>query len=148
MQKKKPDVDVIMNVLQATLEAYPGSGFIQSLIYQYQERGGLSKKQMEGLLQKAAKVPDMPPARLATLEAIIKKKITRYRSDKPTVIIPEEEDHVSIKMVEEILQLYPLHKRVCYYKARLGNKEKLNPTEKAEIEKFYKLLIINKKKES
>jgi hypothetical protein len=55
IHRKKPDVDIIQDVLEATLEAYPASAFIQSLLNQYRERGGLSKKQLEGLYHKAAK---------------------------------------------------------------------------------------------
>lgn len=55
MNRIKPDVDVIMDVLKAVVEAQPGSTFAQSLLNQYQERGGLSKKQLQGLLNKAEK---------------------------------------------------------------------------------------------
>ena len=69
IHRKKPDVDIIQDVLEATLEAYPASAFVQSLLNQYQERGGLSKKQLEGLYHKAARAPNLPPNKLATLEA-------------------------------------------------------------------------------
>ena len=55
MQRKKPEVDVVLQILQASLEAQPSSSFLQSLLFQYQERGGLSKKQLEGLHAKAKK---------------------------------------------------------------------------------------------
>lgn len=80
MYKKKADVDVIMDVLKETLAAFPESVFIQSLTHQYQERGGLSKKQLEGLLGKASRVMTISHGKLATIEAIILKKVTRDKS--------------------------------------------------------------------
>ena len=56
MIRKNPNVDVIRDVLKLTLEAYPESNFIKSLLFQYQERGGLSKKQLQDLYTKASKV--------------------------------------------------------------------------------------------
>ena len=56
MQRLKQDVDIVLDILKAVLEAQPLSSFTQSLLFQYQERGGLSKKQLEGLYSKATKV--------------------------------------------------------------------------------------------
>ena len=53
MFRKKPDVDIVKDLLELTAVAYPASTFIKSLAFQYEERGGLSKKQLEGLLKKA-----------------------------------------------------------------------------------------------
>jgi hypothetical protein len=71
MQRLKPDVDIVLDILKAVLEAQPLSSFTQSLLHQYQERGGLSKKQLQGLYGKAEKVKSIPAGKLATLEAII-----------------------------------------------------------------------------
>ena len=62
------------------VKAHPGSAFVNSLYQQYCNRGGLSKKQMEGLHSKASKTENISQSKLATLEAIIKKKPTRERS--------------------------------------------------------------------
>jgi hypothetical protein len=56
MYRKKPDVDIINDVLKASREAYPNSSFVQSLALQYEERGGLSKKQLEGCIKKLKKL--------------------------------------------------------------------------------------------
>ena len=53
MQRKHPDVDIIKDLLEMVLAANSSSEFIKSLSYQYEERGGLSKKQLEGLYKKA-----------------------------------------------------------------------------------------------
>jgi hypothetical protein len=142
MFKKKPSVDVTMDILVAAQSAYPTSKFIESLIFQYQERGGLSKKQLQGLYDKASKVETIPPGKLATLEAIILKKVTRYKSPEPSVA-PEQpiKDTTTGMAIEAILKKYPQHKRVLFYKARFDNNEDLSPAEKAEIEKFKKLLL-------
>jgi len=79
MYRKKPDVDIISDVLKASREAYPNSSFLQSLSVQYEERGGLSKKQLEGLYKKAEKIREKPPNWLATLEAEILKRPTRFK---------------------------------------------------------------------
>ena len=55
MQRKKPDVDVVNDVLLKAIAAYPENAFVKSLHYQYHERGGLSKKQLEGLFQKGSR---------------------------------------------------------------------------------------------
>ena len=79
MQRLKPGVDIVLDVLKAVAEAQPHSEFAQSILRQYQERGGLSKKQLEGLYGKAQKIKSIPPGKLATLEAIILKKHTKSR---------------------------------------------------------------------
>jgi hypothetical protein len=78
-----PDVDVIRDVLEQTEIAFPASPFVKSIHQQYLNRGGLSKKQLEGLYQIAQKVNTISPGKLSTLEAIILKKPTRYKSEKP-----------------------------------------------------------------
>jgi hypothetical protein len=83
MYRKKTDVDIIKDVLEALMEAQPHSTFVQSLFRQYQERGGLSKKQLEGLYNKSLKVETIPANKLATLEAVILKRPTRYKSAPP-----------------------------------------------------------------
>ena len=74
MNRIDPDIDIIADLLKAVLKVRPEDGFCSSLLQQYQQRGGLSKKQLEGLLGKATKFTETTPGKLATLEAIIKKK--------------------------------------------------------------------------
>jgi hypothetical protein len=80
MERRKPGVDVILDVLKLTVQTFPDSPFAASLLQQYQERGFLTKKQLEGLMNKASKVYDMPPGKLATLQAIIQKMPNSYNS--------------------------------------------------------------------
>jgi hypothetical protein len=139
--KKKPDVDVIMDVLNQTIKAQPSSDFLQSLLFQYQERGGLSKKQLEGLHAKAAKVPTIGAGKLATLQAIILKKPTRYKSPLPVAVAPPKQDIATGEMIAAILAKYPQHKRVLFYKTKYDKNDTLSVSEKAEVERFAKLLL-------
>src|SRR5678815_221328 len=132
MQRKRIDVDIINDVLKAALLAYPDSSFIQSLLHQYQERGGLSKKQLEGLYQKALKVKNMPVNWLATLEAEILKRPNRYKSAPPPIKPLYEKDEGIGQRIETILSKYPQHKRVVFFKSKYDNNEPLSAVEISE----------------
>jgi hypothetical protein len=140
MYRKKPDVDIILDVLKATLEAYPNSVFVQSLTHQYEERGGLSKKQLEGLFKKASKVTTMPVNKLATLEAEILKRPNRYKSAPPPPTPLYKKDDRVEQMIHAILEKYPQHKRVVFFKSKFENHETLSPSEITELEKFSRIL--------
>jgi hypothetical protein len=140
MERKRPDVDVIKDVLEAVLEAQPASSFVQSLLLQYQERGGLSKKQLEGLYNKATKVETISPNKLVTLEAIILKKPTRYKSELPPPEPLYKKDEATGQLLNAILSKYPQHKRVLFFKSKYENNEVLSATEMTELQKFGKLL--------
>ena len=141
MIKKKPGIDIIDKILDACYKHNPDALFIMSLMHQYEERGGLSKKQLEGLYLKAQKVTDMPPNWLATLEAEILKRPTRDKTapvdNKPLYV----KDEGIEKMILEILSKYPQHKRVVFLQTKFSNNEPMSVDEKKEIEKFHKLLI-------
>jgi hypothetical protein len=136
-----PAVDVVLMLLQAAHAARPDSNLITSFLQQYQERGGLSKKQLEGLHSKASKIEGMSPAHLATLQAIILKKPTRYKTEKPVIPVGEKEDTATHEMIDAILSRYPSHKRVLFFKMKTGGREELTQQEKDEILKFGKLLL-------
>ena len=140
MNRIRPDVDIINDLLKAVLSEQPQSSFIQSLLYQYQERGGLSKKQLQGLYNKAIKIKTIPPNKLATLEAVILKRPTRYKSDPPSPAPLYMKDESAGRMIEAILAKYPGHKRVLFFKSKYDNNEILSPTEMAELQKFNKLV--------
>ncbi len=139
-QKNTIEVDIILDVLKKAVETFPASTFVNSLLKQYQERGSLSKKQLEGLHSKASKIQGIAPGKLATLQAIILRKPTRYRS---TITKPEEiaVDTVTIQLVTDILQKYPQHKRVLFFKMKLDKKDPLSAIEQEELKKFRKLIL-------
>ncbi len=123
------------------VKAYPDSGFINSLYQQYCNRGGLSKKQLEGLHSKASKTESISQSRLATLEAIIKKKPTRERAAATiSAPLPAKNDETG-KILAAILANYPQHKRLLFLQSKYDNNENISALEIAEIEKFKKLLL-------
>ena len=140
MQRKRPDVDIIQDILQAALVAYPASAFIKSLSKQYVERGGLSKKQLEGLMQKVSKLETIPANKLATLEAEILKRPTRYKSVPPPPTPLYSKDKQAGELIDAILSKYPQHKRVLFLKTKYNNNEVLSPAELTELKKFYSIL--------
>jgi len=141
MIKKKSGIDIIDKILDACYKHNPDALFIMSLMHQYEERGSLSKKQLEGLYLKARKITDMPQNWLATLEAEILKRPTRDKTvplnNKPLYV----KDNDTEKMILEILEKYPQHKRVVFLYSKFSNNEAISLDEKKEIEKFHKLLI-------
>lgn len=140
MNRLKPDVDVVKDILNAVLSVQPQSAFVRSLLQQYEERGGLSKKQLQGLYDKAVKLQTVPANKLATLEAMILKKPTKYRSRLPENKPMYSKDEKAGKMIESILARHPQHKRVLFLKSRYDNNEPLSSAEMSELEKFSKLL--------
>lgn len=140
MQRKHPDVDIIKDLLEMVLAANPSSEFIKSLSYQYEERGGLSKKQLEGLYKKAERVASVPQGKLATLEAMILKRPNRYKSPLPENSPLYTRDPVVGEKINAILEKYPQHKRVVFFKAKYDNNELLSSAEMTELDRFYKIL--------
>ena len=141
MQRKKIDVDVIRDILDAARAGYPDSAFIKSLSVQYEERGGLSKKQLEGLYAKSLRLKDIPPQKMATLNAVIQNKPTRFKSEKPAPKPLFEKDELTGKIIADILARYPDHKRVLYLNAKYSRNEPLAAAEITKLEKFRKLLL-------
>ena len=147
MDNNKNRIDIVNEVLEACILAYPVSSFVISLYKQYTTRGSLSKKQLQGLYSKAARIDGISFAKLATLEALIKKMPTRFKSELPVnVNVVENNDEIK-KIIEEILFKFPLHKRVLYLKSML---ESNNPLTSADIEdlKRFSKLAENKKTSS
>lgn len=144
MNRKKPDVDVVNDVLLACKTAWPESVFINSLYAQYHERGGLSKKQLQGLHAKASKLDTIPPARLATLEAMILKKPTRFKNNSALLLPEPPKDDTAQQIIAEILSAFPQHKRVLFFKLKTENNEGLSHTETEELKRFHTLLLKKK----
>lgn len=143
MQKKKERLDIINEVLEDCILAYPVSSFIISLYKQYLERGSLSKKQLQGLHSKASKIKDLPPGKLATIEAIIKRMPTKNKSvpPPPTPLYKKEES--TGQLIENILAKYPQHKGVLFLKAKYENNELLSTAEMADLKRFQLLVERN-----
>ena len=141
IMEQKKGIDIINEVLEACILAYPVSSFIISLYKQYISRGWLTKKQLEGLYGKAQKIQDIPPGKLASLEAIINKMPTRYKSEAPTASTPlYQKDEETGKLIQAILEKYPQHKRVLFLQSKYNNNETLNAAELADLKRFSQLL--------
>lgn len=140
MQQGKPKIDIINMLLEDCIMAFPVSTFVISIYQQYQKRGWLSKKQLQGLYDKASKISGILPGRLAALESIIKKMPTRERSELPANKPMFVKDEATGKIINEILAKYPLHKRVLYLKSKYDNNEALSSADISEIKKFRQLL--------
>jgi hypothetical protein len=141
MQRKKPGVDIVLDILTETLQHNPTSAFVSSLLHQYQERGGLSKKQLEGLYHKASKITGMAPGKMATLQAIILKKPMKHRSPLPTPAPLYVKDDTWGRLMNAILEKYPQHKRVLFLKVKFDNNEPLSVPETEEVKRFHKILL-------
>ena len=141
MENKKQGVDIVNEVLEACILAYPVSSFIISLYKQYVSRGWLTKKQLQGLHSKAEKINDLPPGKLAALEAIINKMPTRYKSEAPAETKPlYQKDEETGKLIQAILEKYPQHKRVLFLQSKYKNNEPLNSSELADLKNFSRRL--------
>jgi hypothetical protein len=140
MQHARPEIDIVNEVLEDCILAYPVSSFIISLYKQYQQRGSLSKKQLQGLHSKGTDAKTISPAKLATLQALINKMPTRYKSEMPDNKPLYEKDEETGKMIEAILSKYPEHKRVLFLKSKYENNETLNTTDVADLKRFSKNL--------
>lgn len=140
MDKNKPRIDIVNEILEECILAYPVSSFVISLYKQYLQRGSLSKKQLQGLFGKAQKIEGLSPAKLATLEALINKMPTRYKSELPPTKPMYEKQDTSGELMEAILAKYPQHKRVLFLKSKYDNNELLTPAEVADLKRFHQLL--------
>ena len=141
MENKKQGIDIVNEVLEACILAYPVSSFIISLYKQYISRGWLTKGQLKGLYDKASKIPELPPGKLAALEAMINKMPTRYKSETPVNTAPlYRKDESTEKLIEAILTKYPQHKRVLFLQSKFQNNEPLTPSELTDLKRLGSLL--------
>ncbi len=140
MERNTKKIDIINEVLEECIMAYPLSSFIISLYKQYQQRGSLSKKQLQGLHAKASKVENFPNNKLVTLEAIIKKMPTRFKSEAPAPAPLYARDETIGEIISAILEKYPAHKRVLFLKLKYENHEMLTATDISDLKRFQQLL--------
>jgi hypothetical protein len=140
VHKKSSDVDIINEVLEACIMAYPVSSFVISIYQQYQKRRSLSKKQLQGLLGKASQIESFPQAKLATLEAVIKKMPNRFKSELPEAKPLYEKDKTAGELIDVILAKYPQHKRVLFLRSKYETNQPLSAVEVDELKKFKQLL--------
>ncbi len=142
MNEKNAQIDIINDLLEDCLLAFPVSSLLISLYQQYQRRGFLTKKQLQALYIKASKASGINPGKLATLEAIISKMPNRFRSPEPerTEISDTSIPDQAMVIIEDILARYPQHKRVLFLKSKIHHNEPISNRELEELQKFRKAL--------
>lgn len=134
------NIDVVADLLKAVLSAKPDDSFCASLLEQYKLRGGLSKKQLEGLLGKATKFTYVAPGKLATLEAIIKKKNIIDRSISSTLKQEIVIDETPLLQMNEILVKNANHIRIVFLKSKWEKEGQLSKAEIDDIKRLHKIL--------
>ena len=137
---EKKNIDIVNDVLEECIMAYPVSSFIISLYKQYIDRGWLSKKQLQGLHAKASAIQGIAPGKLATLEALINKMPNRYKSDTPSASPLYQKDHHVGEMINLILSKYPQHKRVLFFKLKFENNEVFSAAEMNDLKRFKEMI--------
>lgn len=133
-------MDLTLTILEKLIVAKPNSAFIVSLHQQYCNRGGLSKKQLEGLYAIAQKSEIISASNLATLEAIIKKKPTRYRSEKIEKAPVYEKENIALPLVQAILEKRPQHKMAVFLHNKIQSKQAITPEELTELKRLHKYI--------
>jgi hypothetical protein len=131
MQIKKGDIDFVDKILNCCYEHYKINDlFVMSLMHQYEERGFLTKGQLQGLFFKAEKVPNLPAGLLATLESTLKKLPTKEKKNIPIEInkAPKKDEETEL-MLQKILTAFPQHKAVIGFQNNFNKYEKLSTTE-------------------
>ncbi|HLX92852.1 MAG TPA: hypothetical protein VKR32_14300 [Puia sp.] len=139
MKTAKGKIDIINEVLEDCILAFPVSSFIISLYQRYQKMGSLSKKQLQGLHSKASTIEGMSVAKLGTLEAIIKRMPTRFKSPKPEPTPLFKKNEEAAKLIDEILSVFPAHKRVLFLKSSLDNHQELSAVDLLDLKRFKEL---------
>jgi hypothetical protein len=142
MKQEIKKIDVINRLLEDCILAYPVSSFIIGIYQQYQRRGWLTKRQLQGLYEKASQINEMAPEKLAALEAIIRKMPNRHKSDLPEIKPLYEKDTSVGETINIILAKYPQHKRVLFFRSKYDNNEQLSATEITELNKFKNILKV------
>ncbi len=143
--QKSHKIDVIEKLLTLCYEHNKDALFIMSLMHQYEERGSLSKKQLEGLLLKAQKIKEIPAHQIAAVEAIVLKMPTRDKTpiNKSAAANDPIKESIGLALVkvDQILMLYPAHKQVQLFRFKLNNNQPLSAQEQTELDKFSRLLL-------
>jgi hypothetical protein len=139
MPKSGPDI--IDKILDACYHSNKDALFIMSLMHQYEDRGFLTRKQLQGLYYKAEKLPDLAPGLLATLQATIDRLPVRDKQPATIVIKETEKDEAALTMIRQILELYPQHKAVLALQTKIDTHHTLTPAETTDLKKLHKLIM-------
>ena len=140
---KKGDYDFLATVFEWVFYSLPprsDNSFIRNMYAFYMEKGGLSKKQLEALLKTVDYIGTEPPFARATLEAIIKKKKSRVKSDLPMPKPLYTQDSETKHKLEEVLAVAPAHKAALLYLEKISLNQPLSQSDRDSINRFHQLL--------
>ena len=141
MEIRKGQLDFVEKILDSCFKEFKYDLFLMSLMHQYENRGFLTKGQLQGLYYIAEKNKDLPTGLLATLQATINKLPTREKKNAPIEIKEVKKDEETESILKEILLKYPQHKAVLGLQNNFKKHDKLNSAEKLELDKIYKILF-------
>jgi hypothetical protein len=82
-QSRKSDPDIIAALIEDGLEAFPVSPLLIGLYQQYQKKGFLTKKQMQGLYSKVSTLAHINSGKLATSRPLSIKCLTGLSLKNP-----------------------------------------------------------------
>lgn len=133
--------DITLFILEALLEKQPDHPFSKSLHQQYCNRGGLSKKQLQGLYAAARKSGVVSETHLATLEALIQRKPTRYRSEKVTKAPEFNRNQEVAPLLKNLLEKYPQHKMALFLQNKLHLRQPLTDADIQEVRRLTRILL-------
>ena len=123
--KQREEQDIVLKTLDLLHQLQPAQEFIASLRYQYLERGSLSRKQLQGLLQKALRHHEVPPNWSATIEAIIKKMPVREKAPASLQTPLYQTDADALHMVKFDLEKFTGHKQAQFLLKKIELHEQL-----------------------
>ena len=95
---------------------------------------------MQGLYGKASKIEGLAPGKLASIEAIIKRMPTRYKSELPELKPLFEKEESTGLLILEILAAFPQHKRVLFLKAKYENNELFSASDMNDLKRIRALI--------
>ncbi len=139
-QKPKESLDMINTVLEDCILAYPVSSFVISLYKHYLKWGTLSKKQLQGLYDKASAIEGIAPGKLASLEVILKRMPTKQSKALPESKPLFQKDEKTGAVLDQLLAKYPSHKQGLMLYSKYLNNQLFTTAELADLKRFQQLL--------
>ena len=144
---RKSDYDFLNGVFEWVFYSLPpraDNSFIRNMYEFYKTHGGLSRKQLNALLNTINSIDAKPPFNPATIEAIIKKKAIKTKAPLPPSAPLYQDDAESKEKLEKILAIAPAHKAALLYMNKVNLHQQLTAAEKDSIARFLKLLTAKK----
>lgn len=146
--QSRTDYDFLNGVFEWIFYNLPpraDNSFVRSMYTFYREKGGLGKKQLQALIKIINGIPADPPFNVATLEAIMRKKITRQKNPLPENKPLYQQDDELAAQLAFILSVFPGHKAAVVFLDKLRQHHPIVQADKDSIQRFYQLAQKKKK---